>query len=146
MQTPNPPLTTVSRFETSVTVPLTTFACMASDSKLSPIHFLTAMELRSTSQRAEADEPDAASSHLASGGPQRFASERSVKQVALGCDLQNFRVRIAGIEREKPMGHWGIYIAYAWMATILWAFTDAVQAIQKRPPLRPQPAEPYTRN
>ena len=27
------------------------------------------------------------------------------------------------------MYHWGIYIAYAWLATIIWAFTDAVQAI-----------------
>jgi hypothetical protein len=69
-----------------------------------------------------------------------------VKQVALGCDFQNLKVRIAGIESEKPMSHWGIYIAYALIATILWAFTDAVQAIQKGPQLRPQPAEPYTRN
>jgi len=31
------------------------------------------------------------------------------------------------------MEHWGIYIAYAWLATIIWAFVDAVQAIRKGP-------------
>ena len=35
------------------------------------------------------------------------------------------------------MEHWGIYIAYAWLGTILWAFTDAVQAIRKGPQLQP---------
>jgi len=37
------------------------------------------------------------------------------------------------------MEHWGIYIAYAWLATILWAFIDAVQAIRKGPQTQPQP-------
>ena len=41
------------------------------------------------------------------------------------------------------MYHWGIYIAYAWLATIIWALTDAVQAIRKGPHLQPQPSEPY---
>ncbi|MGA3055873.1 MAG: hypothetical protein ABSD63_16835 [Candidatus Korobacteraceae bacterium] len=31
------------------------------------------------------------------------------------------------------MEHWGIYIAYGWLATIIWAFVDAVQAIRKGP-------------
>jgi hypothetical protein len=38
------------------------------------------------------------------------------------------------------MEHWGIYIAYAWLATIVWAFADAAQAIRKGPQL--QPSEP----
>ena len=42
------------------------------------------------------------------------------------------------------MEQWGIYIAYAWLATIIWAFTDAVQAIRKGP--QPHPSEPYTHN
>ncbi len=29
------------------------------------------------------------------------------------------------------MQHWGIYVAYGWLATIVVAFTDAVQAIRK---------------
>jgi len=41
------------------------------------------------------------------------------------------------------MEHWGIYIAYAWLATIAWAFADAVQAIRKGPQLQPQPSGPY---
>jgi hypothetical protein len=44
------------------------------------------------------------------------------------------------------MYHWGIYIAYAWLATIIWALTDAVQAIRKGPQLQPQPSEPYVHN
>ena len=44
------------------------------------------------------------------------------------------------------MEHWGIYIAYAWLATIIFAFTDAVQAIRKGPHPQPQsqPSEPDT--
>ena len=41
------------------------------------------------------------------------------------------------------MEHWGIYIAYAWLGTIIWAFTDAAQAIRKGPQLQPQPSQPY---
>ncbi len=44
------------------------------------------------------------------------------------------------------MEHWGIYIAYAWLATIIWAFGDAVQAIRKGQQPEPQPSVPYTRN
>ncbi len=39
--------------------------------------------------------------------------------------------------------HWAIYIAYAWLGTIIWAFADAVQAIRKGPQLQPQPSVPY---
>jgi hypothetical protein len=31
------------------------------------------------------------------------------------------------------MEHWGIYLAFGWLATIVLAFTDAVQAIRKGP-------------
>lgn len=44
------------------------------------------------------------------------------------------------------MEHWGIYIAYAWLATIIWAFTDAVQTIRKGPQPQPQSSEPYVHN
>jgi len=42
--------------------------------------------------------------------------------------------------------HWGIYIAYAWLATIMWAFIDAVQAIRKGPQPQPQPLLAESRN
>ena len=42
------------------------------------------------------------------------------------------------------MEHWGIYAAYAWMATIIYAFADAVQAIRRAP--QPQLLEPPGRN
>lgn len=38
------------------------------------------------------------------------------------------------------MEHWGIYLAYAWVGTIILGVTDAVQAIRKGP--QPQPSEP----
>ena len=44
------------------------------------------------------------------------------------------------------MEHWGIYIAYAWLATIVYAFGDAVQAIRKGPQTQPQPLEPHRQN
>jgi hypothetical protein len=44
------------------------------------------------------------------------------------------------------MEQWGIYIAYAWLATIIWAFADAVQAIRKGPQPQAQPSEPYVQN
>ncbi|MGA2903106.1 MAG: hypothetical protein ABSD98_04695 [Candidatus Korobacteraceae bacterium] len=46
------------------------------------------------------------------------------------------------------MEHWGIYVAYAWLATIMGAFIDAVQAIGKGPQsqLQPLPAESYNHN
>ena len=40
------------------------------------------------------------------------------------------------------MEHWGIYVAYAWLATIFYAFADAVQAIRKGPQLQPLEAPP----
>ena len=43
------------------------------------------------------------------------------------------------------MDHWGIYIAYAWLATIILAFADAVQAIRRGPQLHLQPSEPLQR-
>jgi hypothetical protein len=42
------------------------------------------------------------------------------------------------------MQQWGVYVAYAWLATIVYAFMDAVQAIRKGPVL--QSAEPRTRS
>jgi len=44
------------------------------------------------------------------------------------------------------MEHWGIYIAYAWMATIVYAFVDAVQAIRRGPQPQPQLLEPSGHN
>jgi hypothetical protein len=44
------------------------------------------------------------------------------------------------------MHHWGIYLAYGWLATLVLAFTDAVQAIRKGPQPQPQPSESYTHN
>jgi hypothetical protein len=38
------------------------------------------------------------------------------------------------------MEHWGIYLAYGWMATIVLGVVDAVQAIRKGPQLQPEPA------
>lgn len=43
------------------------------------------------------------------------------------------------------MEHWGIYIAYAWLATIVYAFVDAVQSI-RRGPLQPQLLEAPAHN
>ncbi len=40
------------------------------------------------------------------------------------------------------MDHWGIYVAYAWTATIVYAFADAVQAIRKGPQPQPLRSEP----
>jgi len=40
------------------------------------------------------------------------------------------------------MEHWGIYVAYSWLATIVYAFADAVQAIRKGPQLQPAAVEP----
>ena len=42
------------------------------------------------------------------------------------------------------MERWGIYIAYAWLATIIFAFADAVLAIRKGPRPQPQPLEPHS--
>jgi len=42
------------------------------------------------------------------------------------------------------MEHWGIYVAYVWMATIVYAFADAVHAIRKGPQPQPQPLEPHS--
>jgi hypothetical protein len=44
------------------------------------------------------------------------------------------------------MEHWGIYVAYGWLATIILAFTDAVQAIRKGPQPVPAPPERHTDN
>jgi len=44
------------------------------------------------------------------------------------------------------MEHFGIYVAYAWMATIIYAFVDALQAIRKGPQLQPQPLDPPSRS
>lgn len=45
------------------------------------------------------------------------------------------------------MEHWGIYVAYAWLATIMWAFIDAVQAIRKgTQQLQPLPAKSHNHN
>jgi hypothetical protein len=44
------------------------------------------------------------------------------------------------------MEHWGIYIAYAWLATVVYAFTDAIRAIGKGPRAASQPPAPYNRN
>ncbi len=42
------------------------------------------------------------------------------------------------------MEHWGIYVAYGWLATIVWAFADAVQAVRKGPQLEAESSEPFT--
>ncbi len=42
------------------------------------------------------------------------------------------------------MAHWAIYVAYAWLGTIIFAFTDAVQAIRQGPRPKPQPLAPTT--
>ena len=39
------------------------------------------------------------------------------------------------------MEHWGIYVAYGWLATIILALTDAVQAIRKGPQPELQPSD-----
>jgi hypothetical protein len=39
------------------------------------------------------------------------------------------------------MAHWAIYVAYAWLGTIIFAFTDAVQAIREGPRPKPQPLD-----
>jgi len=44
------------------------------------------------------------------------------------------------------MEHWGIYVAFAWLATIFYAFADAVQAIRKGPQQQSQPLEPHSHN
>ncbi len=44
------------------------------------------------------------------------------------------------------MEHWGIYVAYGWLATIILAFTDAVQAIRKGPQPVPGAPERHTDN
>jgi len=42
------------------------------------------------------------------------------------------------------MGAWGIYIAYGWLVTIIFIFSDAEQAIRKAP--QPQLLEPHSHN
>jgi hypothetical protein len=37
------------------------------------------------------------------------------------------------------MEHWGIYLAYAWMGTIILGLVDAVRAIRKGPQPQAQP-------
>ena len=44
------------------------------------------------------------------------------------------------------MDHWGIYVAYGWLATIILAFTDAVEAIRKGPQPQSNPSESYNHN
>ncbi len=41
------------------------------------------------------------------------------------------------------MEHWGIYIAYAWMGTIILGLVDAVRAIRKGPQPEAQPLGPH---
>lgn len=40
------------------------------------------------------------------------------------------------------MEHWGIYLAYGWLATIVLGVVDAVQAIRKGPQLQPATVAP----
>lgn len=55
--------------------------------------------------------------------------------------------RLTSMTREvEQMAHWAIYVAYAWLGTIIFAFTDAVQAIRQGPRPKPQPLAPYNRN
>ena len=42
------------------------------------------------------------------------------------------------------MEHWGIYVAFAWLATIAYAFADAVQAIRKGSLQQCQILEPHS--
>ena len=41
------------------------------------------------------------------------------------------------------MEHWGIYLAYAWMGTIILGLVDAVRAIRKGPQPQAQPLGPH---
>ena len=43
------------------------------------------------------------------------------------------------------MEHWGIYVAYAWMATIVYAFIDAVNAIRNRPQFQPAESQIHSK-
>jgi hypothetical protein len=40
------------------------------------------------------------------------------------------------------MEHWGIYLAYGWLATIVLGVVDAVRAIRKGPQLQPVSVAP----
>jgi hypothetical protein len=44
------------------------------------------------------------------------------------------------------MERWGIYLAYAWLATIILGVVDAVQAVRRGPQPQPQPSEAHSRN
>ncbi len=44
------------------------------------------------------------------------------------------------------MEHWGIYLAYAWMGTIILGVVDAVQAVRKGPQVEPQPRGAHSRD
>jgi hypothetical protein len=43
------------------------------------------------------------------------------------------------------MDHWGIYIAYTWTATIVWAVADDVLVIRRIPEPCPQHGTPPVR-
>jgi hypothetical protein len=54
----------------------------------------------------------------------------------------NLRVPCIDEHRKvEQMEHWGIYVAYGWLATIILALTDAVQAIRKGPQSELQPSD-----
>ena len=54
----------------------------------------------------------------------------------------NLRVPCIDEHRKvEQMEHWGIYVAYGWLATIILALTDAVQAIRKGPQPELQPSD-----
>jgi len=59
---------------------------------------------------------------------------------------QDFRLKQLLSREVEPMERWGIYVAYAWLATIMWAFVDAAQAIRKGPQPQPQPLPSEPRN
>jgi hypothetical protein len=44
------------------------------------------------------------------------------------------------------MENWGIYVAFAWLATIFYAIADAVQAIRKGSQQQRQPLGPGGQN
>ena len=46
------------------------------------------------------------------------------------------------------MKHWVIYIAFAWLGTIILGGVDAVRAVRKGPQPQPQPlvSEPHRQN
>jgi hypothetical protein len=48
--------------------------------------------------------------------------------------------------KAELMKYWGIYVAFAWLATISLGVMDAALGIRKDPQLQPLRSEPTSRN